>query len=481
MKTLKVLIAALFLLVGFTPTAWADEPPNVVAGQWSPAQHVVVTPGANPTLINPAALNSQINQTALPIYMAITNATPADLGKAFSQKLGHKFAGVIVAAGSHGVYAAAQNTPGGNQAADIASQVARQYGRNLDAGLHAYVVNFTAAAASATHPGVSVGGSRHSTDLIWLWWTLGTIVVIALLIIGYVAASRRNSARAAQRKAVNAEMIRAKAKVDDLADWVGTESVDVSAEHRKATIAFGDAQTACDKHRYSDAATHLENVNALYSRANKKVNPPPPHSAVEGVRQARAVPHEDRRQATINATTPGGQNVVINNNDYRRSPAPGYTNSWPGGMYRGAYFAPGLYPYAFWGPGYNWSLTDMVIADAIIEDRWEGRYDYQSSSGGGDYTPADTNWGGDTSSQGGGDYDTGQDNSGGDTSSSGGDDYSTPDPDSGYDTSNGYSAPDPTPSYSDSGGGGYDGGSSYDSGGGGGYDSGSSSGGGDGW
>lgn len=447
--------------------AHADTPAAAVAAHWGPSQHVVVPPGANPTLSNPNALNNQIGATGMPIYVALTSDTPHDLGLAFGQKLGHLFKGVIVTANAQGVHAAAVDTAGGNQAPAIAAAVTAKYGTNLDQALHQYVVDYAQAATTAAQPQGSVGApapAPHKTDLTWLWILL--LAIVAAVLVGFVvlrghkrAAAReaRRAEQAQQAAGLEKKLIRAASKVNDMSDWMTSAPVDVSTDYNKASVALSDAQAARDKSNLDAAETHLETVDTAYSRANKKVNPPPPHTTSEGARQARAVPHEDRKQATINARTATGQTVVINNNDYRTSQSGGYTNQWPGGMYGGAYWAPGFYPYSFWGGGYSWSLTDMVIADTLLEDRWAGQYDY--GYGGANYTDTfdnggvstqDTNWQGDTTSQGGWD-DSSNDTTQDDSSSQGGwqdDNQSSGLDDSSITTSSDSWQSDPTPSYS---------------------------------
>jgi hypothetical protein len=39
------------------------------------------------------------------------------------------------------------------------------------------------------------------------------------------------------------------------------------------------------------------------------------------------------------------------------------------------FFYPGFYPYAFWGPGWGWALTDVLLMDALLDDRWGGDYE----------------------------------------------------------------------------------------------------------
>ena len=40
------------------------------------------------------------------------------------------------------------------------------------------------------------------------------------------------------------------------------------------------------------------------------------------------------------------------------------------------FFYPGYYPYAFWGPGWGWAMTDVLLMDAMLDnhlERWRLR------------------------------------------------------------------------------------------------------------
>ena len=63
-----------------------------------------------------------------------------------------------------------------------------------------------------------------------------------------------------------------------------------------------------------------------------------------------------------------GRHVTISNNNYTTTQQPGYPNYYPGGYYNGMFFYPGYYPYAFWGPGWGWGLTDVLLMDALLDD-----------------------------------------------------------------------------------------------------------------
>ena len=67
-----------------------------------------------------------------------------------------------------------------------------------------------------------------------------------------------------------------------------------------------------------------------------------------------------------------GRYVTINNNNYSTTQKPGYPHYYPGGYYNGMFFYPGYYPYAFWGAGWGWALTDVLLMDALLDDHWGG-------------------------------------------------------------------------------------------------------------
>jgi hypothetical protein len=88
-----------------------------------------------------------------------------------------------------------------------------------------------------------------------------------------------------------------------------------------------------------------------------------------------------------------GRYVTINNNSYSTTQQPGYMHYYGGGYYNGVFFYPGYYPYPFWGPGWGWAFTDVLLMDALLDDRWGGSYE-RGFEAGRDSTLADVSSGG---------------------------------------------------------------------------------------
>jgi hypothetical protein len=250
-------------------------------------------------------------------------------------------------------------------------------------------------------------------------------------------AVNRNRKRREDREArdqIRQRFIAAQSDVSDLDNAVITNSsADVSAESLKANSSLYDARKAYEAGDYAAARAHLRVVESTVAKANRKLYP-------VNMDAVTSVPNEERRQATVRAKNPDtDQYVTINNNNYSTTPRPGYMNYYGGGYYNGVFFYPGYYPYAFWGPGWGWALTDVLLMDALLDDRWGGSYE-RGFEAGRDSSLADASYDSGQSSS----YDsqqadvgfdgTYQDSGGGDTGFGGNDDsYSG----GGYDSGGG--------------------------------------------
>jgi hypothetical protein len=186
------------------------------------------------------------------------------------------------------------------------------------------------------------------------------------------------------------------------------------------------------------------------AKANRKLN----------IGAVTSVPEEDRKQASVQTRDPDtGKTVTINNNNYATTQQPGYQNYYGGGYYNGMFFYPGFYPYPFWGLGWGWAITDVLLMDTLLDDHWGGDYERGFEAG---QDSATVNAG----------YDSGQstsyDSQQGDVgfdgsyqdSSSGGSDVSF----AGNDSGGGYDGGGFDFGGSDFGGGGFDSGGGGDSG-----------------
>jgi hypothetical protein len=227
-----------------------------------------------------------------------------------------------------------------------------------------------------------VVNAKHTS---WSWlWVMLIIIGIALAVAGLiwfaVNRNRKRRSGAEARDQVKQDLIAAQSAVGDLDSAVITNSsTDVSAESLKANSSLYDARKAYEAGDYSAARAHLRVVESTVAKANQKlglVNVKPNVDAVT------SVPDEDRRQAAVRTRNPNtGESVTINNNNYSTTPQPGYQNYYGGGYNNGVFFYPGYYPYAFWGPGWGWALTDVLLMDALLDDRWGGSYEHGYEAG----------------------------------------------------------------------------------------------------
>ncbi|WP_077080653.1 hypothetical protein [Mycobacterium numidiamassiliense] len=476
-------ILALGLLLA--PPAAADTYTDQLVARFDARTHVVADSAARPPLQNADQVNQQILTTrwawssAPPLWVAAvapnqTGTTTPDAIHDVILGRNAEFSGVILVIDSRGYHVRAYNVP--KSVADnvdsLLSQSARDH-RNDPFGATTEFVQKLAdvSVASGSHVTTSpVTSQKHSSSS--ALWTMLILIGIVVAVVGLIVfAVSRNSKRRKDAEAsdqVKQELINAESGVNDINNAVVTGSgVDVSAEATKANSSLYEARNAYQHRDYTSARAHLRVVESTVARAYQKLYP----DAKPDVNAVKSVPEADRKQASVQTTNPEtGQSVTINNNNYSTSPQPGYQNYYGGGYHNGMFFYPGYYPYAFWGPGWGWGLTDILLMDALLDDHWGGSYE-RGFEAGQDSAWADTGYGGGQNV----DYDSQQGNVGFDGgnqgSSSGGGDVSF----AGSNDGGGY----------DSGGGGFDfggfggsdsGGGSFDFGGGsdfgGGFDSG---------
>jgi hypothetical protein len=221
---------------------------------------------------------------------------------------------------------------------------------------------------------VTTSPVTHAKHTSWTWlWVLLIIIGIPGLIWFAVSRNRKRRKDTEAREQIKQEMIAAESDVADLDSAViSNADTDVSAESLKANSSLNDARTAYRARDYTAARAHLRNVRSTVNKANRKLNPGQPIPDFDAV---TSVPDRDRKQATVQTKDPNtGEHVTINNNNYSTTQQPGYPNYYPGGYYNGMFFYPGYYPYAFWGAGWGWALTDVLLMDALLDDHWGGGY-----------------------------------------------------------------------------------------------------------
>jgi hypothetical protein len=377
-------ILALATLLG--PAAWADTYTDQLVGRFNARTHVVADPAARPPLQNPDALNQQILTSrwtwspAPPVWVAAvapsqTGITTPDAIHNVILGRDPAFSGVILVIDSRGYHVRAYNVPRviADSVDPLLGESARDHHNDPDRATGEFVSKLAGVNAASHGPSAAspVKNEKHTS---WTWlWVLLILIGIPALIWFAVSRNRKRRKQAEAREQIKQEMIAAESDVADLDSAVMTNAeTDVSAESLKANSSLSDARKAYQEGDYGAARAHLRNVRSTVNKANWKLNrgqPAPDFDAVT------SVPDGDRKQASVRTKDPTtGEYVTINNNNYSTTQQPGYQNYYPGGYYNGMFFYPGYYPYAFWGPGWGWALTDVLLMDALLDNHWGGGY-----------------------------------------------------------------------------------------------------------
>ena len=374
------------------PSASADTYTDQVVDRFNAQTHVVADSEARPPLQNPDQLNQQILTSHWtwsprpPVWVAAvapsqTGMTTADAIHNVILGRDPEFSGVILVIDSKGYHVRAYNVPKAiaDSVDPLMSQSAKDH-RSDPHGATSEFVNKLADVNVASSGGpVTTSPVVNAKHTSWSWlWVMLIIIGIALAVAGLiwftVNRNRKRRSGAEARDQVKQDLIAAQSAVADLDSAVITNSsTDVSAESLKANSSLYDARKAYEAGDYSAARAHLRVVESTVARANQKLGLVNVKANVDAV---TSVPEEDRRQAAVRTRNPNtGESVTINNNNYSTTPQPGYQNYYGGGYNNGVFFYPGYYPYAFWGPGWGWALTDVLLMDALLDDRWGGSYD----------------------------------------------------------------------------------------------------------
>jgi hypothetical protein len=377
-------ILALATLLG--PCAWADTYTDQVVGRFDARTHVVADPAARPPLQNPDALNQQILTSrwtwspAPPVWVAAvapsqTGVTTPDAVHNAILGRDAAFSGVILVIDSRGYHVRAYNVPRviADSVDPLLGESAKDH-RNDPYGATSEFVSKLAGVDVASHGSPTTPPATNAKHTSWTWlWVLLIIIGMVGLIWFAVSRNRKRRKDTEAREQIKQEMIAAESDVADIDSAVITNAgTDVSAESLKANSSLNDARKAYQAGDYTAARAHLRNVRSTVNKANRKLNPGQPIPDFDAV---TSVPDGDRKQATVRTKDPNtGEYVTINNNNYSTTQQPGYPNYYPGGYYNGMFFYPGYYPYAFWGPGWGWALTDVLLMDALLDDHWGGSY-----------------------------------------------------------------------------------------------------------
>jgi hypothetical protein len=293
-----------------------------------------------------------------------------------------EFSGVILVIDSRGYHVRAYNVPKAiaDSVDPLLGQAARDHRNDPDGATSEFVSKLADVNVASSGGPVTTSPVANAKHTSWTWlWALLTIVGIALAVAGLIwFAVNRNRKRGKDteaREEIKQELIGAESDVSDLDNAVLANSdVDVSAESLKANSSLYDARKAYQAGDYSTARAHLRVVRSTAARANRKLHLRNVQANVDAV---ASVPDEDRRQATVRTTNPDtGEHVTINNNNYSTTQQPGYPHYYGGGYHNGVFFYPGYYPYAFWGPGWGWAFTDVLLMDALLDNHWGGGYEF---------------------------------------------------------------------------------------------------------
>jgi hypothetical protein len=524
-----VFVPILLLLAAlFASPAWADAYTDQVAAKFNAQTHVVADPAAKPPLQNPDKINRQIVtsrwswSSSPPVWVAAvapnqTGVTTPDAIHNVALARNPKFSGVILVIDSKGYHVRAYNVPQAvaNNVDGFMGQSAKANRNNPYGATSAFISKLSGMNISGGPVGTSPNSNHKATSWTWVWVLLIVIAALALAaLLAYfvIRRLRRSREQESAREAVKSSLIDAESGVNDLSfEMLAGDTPDVSSEYNRSSSSLADAKAAFRSGDYTSAKAHIRAANETVAKGRRKLNPTRLQTPLAFAPEARnmptsgwnpekpdveavkAVPKTGRKKATVKAKNPQGQTVTINNNNYSTQQRSGYDHYYGGGMYNGAYFYPGYYPYSFWSPG--WSFTDVLLMDALLDDHWggnytgfDGGYDSQQADtgfdGGGtnDYDSQQTDVGFDGTDESSGGGDTGFDGSqddGGDVDF-GGDDSSSPDSsgsdysysgssDSGSSWDSGgssdYGSSDSGGSSFDSGGGGFDSGGGFDGGG----------------
>ncbi len=380
------------LVMLLAPSASADTYTDQLVNKFNAQTHVLADPAANPPLQDPDRLNDQILasrwtwSSTPPIWVAAvarsqTGVTTPDAIHNAILGRNPAFSGIILVIDSRGYHVRAYNVPKAiaDSVDPFMSSSARGHRNDPQGATSEFVSKLTRVDVSSGGPAATTSPVVHKNPDRWAWlWTMLVFIAVALSVFALIwfAVSRNRKRRkdAEAREQIKQELIAATSNVGDLDDAVlNNNETDVSAESTKANASLYDARKAYETGDYGAARAHLRVVESTVAKANQKLYPGRP---VPNVAAIGSVPEDDRKQASVHTKNPDtGEYVTINNNNYSTTPQPGYPHYYGGGYYNGMFFYPGYYPYAFWGPGWGWALTDVLLMDALLDDHWGGGYD----------------------------------------------------------------------------------------------------------
>ncbi|UXA08486.1 hypothetical protein KXD96_10605 [Mycobacterium sp. SMC-2] len=404
---LAPLSVALAMLLA--PSASADTYTDQLVAKFNAETHVLADPAARPPLQNPDSLNDQILtsrwtwSSTPPVWVVAvapsqTGVTTPDAIHNVILGRNPAFSGIILVIDSKGYHVRAYNVPKAiaDSVDPFMAQSARDH-RNDPYGATSEFVSKVSTVGVSSHGPVTTSPDAQKNPDRWAWlWSLLVFLAVSLSVVSLiwfaVSRNRKRGKDAEAREQIKQQLITAESDISDLDNAVLTNSeTDVSAESTKANASLYDARRAYEAGDYGAARAHLKVVESTVARANQKLYPGRPTPNVAAV---DSVPAADRKQASVRTKNPDtGEYVTINNNNYSTTPQPGYPHYYGGGYYNGMFFYPGYYPYSFWGAGWGWALTDVLLMDALLDDHWGGSYD-RGFEAGRDSAYADTGYDG---------------------------------------------------------------------------------------
>lgn len=371
------------------PSASADTYTDRLVDKFNAQTHVLADPAANPPLPDPDRLNDQILSSRWtwsstpPIWVAAvargqTGVTTPDAIHNVILGRNPAFSGIILVIDARGYHVRAYNVPKAiaDSVDPFMSQSAKAHRNDPQGATSEFVTRLTKVDVTSGGPASTTSPVVHKNPDRWAWlWTLLVFIAVALSVVSLiwfaVGRNRKRRKDAEAREQIKQQLITAESEIGDLDNAVLTNTeTDVSAESTKANASLYDARKAYETGDYGAARAHLRVVESTVAKANQKLYPGRPAPNVAAV---DSVPEDDRKQASVRTKNPDtGEYVTINNNNYSTTPQPGYPHYYGGGYYNGMFFYPGYYPFAFWGPGWGWALTDVLLMDALLDDHWGG-------------------------------------------------------------------------------------------------------------
>lgn len=188
--------------------------------------------------------------------------------------------------------------------------------------------------------------AKKSSSLTWLWVLLGVVAVIVVVVIVVVVRRKRVS----RREDVQSSIRKTRNKLNTLSNKaVASEDVE---EFNSATTNVDAAEKALKEGNLRAAEDYASLAKTDADAAERKLNPRPVTvSSGAGARVSNGSSRSSGGAAVDDGArryrNPQGQTVIVNTNDYRTAPSPGY--AYP---YNGLYYS---------NPWWEWVMLDTML------------------------------------------------------------------------------------------------------------------------